>query len=147
MSGPFKLQVPPPEEPGLLMTSMIDVIFILLAFFVCVSEVRKGKLTVDVPEVAAADQGPSQAQEIAPVVVEVTRGDEVYVEGQRAQDEEQIEQLLRAGAASRGGEVERIPLYLSGDQRASNGAMMRVMGRASKVGFSKIEFAVEAGKK
>ena len=98
----FQLDVPPPEEPGLLMTSMIDVIFILLAFFVCVSEVRKGKLVVDVPEVAAADQGPSEARSVQPVVVEVTRLDEVYVEGEVAPDEVEIERLLRAGAAKRG---------------------------------------------
>lgn len=128
------------------MTSMVDVIFILLAFFVCVSEVRKGKLVVDVPEVAAADQGPAEARSVQPVVIEVTRGDEVFVEGQSAPDEAEIERLMRAGVAQRGVAVEEVPLHLSGDQRASNGAMMRVMGRAAKVGFSKIEFAVDPGK-
>lgn len=146
MSGRFQLETPPQDEPGLLMTSMIDVIFILLAFFVCVSEVRKGKLVVDVPEVAAAEQGPAQAPEVDPVVVEVTRGDEIFVEGQRAADEAQIEQLLRAGATRRGVAADKIPLYLSGDKEASNGAMMRVLGQAHKVGFGKIELPVEKAK-
>ena len=143
----FKLDLPPAEEPGLLMTSMIDVIFILLAFFVCVSEVKKGKLTIDVPEVAAVDQGEAQAEPVPPIVIEVTRDDEVHVDGTRAESPAQIEQLLRARAASRGMEPSAIPLHLSGDQHASNGAMMRVMGRASKVGFSKIEFAVQPGRR
>ena len=145
--GGFKLDLPPPEEPGLLMTSMIDVIFILLAFFVCVSEVKKGKLIVDVPEVAASDQAPAKASEIEPIVIEVTKEDEVYVDGEPTKDSAQLEQLLRAGAERRGVAASEIPLHLSGDQRASNGAMMRVMGRASKVGFGKLEFAVEPGDK
>ncbi|MGE0709585.1 MAG: ExbD/TolR family protein [Planctomycetota bacterium] len=144
MKERFELDVAEPEEPGLLMTSMIDVIFILLAFFVCVSEVKKGKLTVDVPEVAAVEES-AEPGPVEPVVVEVTRGDEVYVGGERATDGEHLERLLRQLATTRGVAPGRIPLHLSGDQRASNGAMMRVMGRASKVGFQKIEFAVEAG--
>jgi len=141
----FKLDLPPPEEPGLLMTSMIDVIFILLAFFVCVSEVKKGKLTIDVPEVAAVDQGSAQPDPIDPIVIEVTQDDEIHIDGTRAETPAQIEQLLRARAESRGVPASEVPLHLSGDQEASNGAMMRVMARASKVGFTKIEFAVQPG--
>ena len=54
-AGEFDLSEPEPEAPGMLMTSMIDIIFILLAFFVCVTELKKGHLDVDVPEVPAVD--------------------------------------------------------------------------------------------
>ncbi|MBL4846211.1 MAG: biopolymer transporter ExbD [Planctomycetes bacterium] len=143
----FKLDLPPPEEPGLLMTSMIDVIFILLAFFVCVSEVKKGKLTIDVPEVAVVDQGQAKPPAVPPIVIEVTGEDEVHVDGVLAESPAQIEQLLRESAASRGLDASEIPLYFSGDKDGSIGAMMRVMSRASKMGFGKIDIAVQPGRR
>ena len=69
-AGEFNLDEAPPEEPGMLMTSMIDIIFILLAFFVCVTELKKGTLDVDVPEVPTMDT--NEADSPDPLVVEVT---------------------------------------------------------------------------
>ena len=76
-SGPFNLDEPPPEEVGMLMTSMIDIMFILLTLFVTVSEVKKGKLHIDVPEVAQTE-APDQAV-YEPITIQITAQDEVYV--------------------------------------------------------------------
>ncbi len=139
--GQFSLDEPPPEEPGLLMTSMIDVIFILLAVFLCVSELKKGKLSVDVPEVASAES-PNQQSSADPMVVEVTAEDLIYVDGDPAGDLDVLGRLLEARAREVGTDV---PVHLSGDKSASNGAMMQVVSRLSRAGFKRIEFAVEAG--
>jgi biopolymer transport protein ExbD len=142
----FSLDEPEPEEPGMLMTSMIDIIFILLAFFVCVSEIKKGKLTVDIPQVASAESESSSGP-VDPIVVEVTSKDEVFVDGEAVEDGVALEERLRTLGAARKAPLADVPLHLSGDQKASNGAMMRIMGRASKVGFQRIEFAVRSGGK
>lgn len=131
------------EEPAMLMTSMIDVIFILLAFFVCVSEIKKGQLNVDlatVPETTEVE--PSDATEKEPIVVEVTGDDQIFIGGKRVQSDDELAILLAQA-------VERVgtdaPVHLSGDKDAKNGTMMRVVSQLSKAGLTRIEFAVQAG--
>ncbi len=138
----FALDEPEPEEPGLLMTSMIDIIFILLAAFLCVTELKKGKLSVDVPEVPAAESSPAQAEEADPLVIEVTGEDAIVVDGVPAADYEELTRLLEERARDRG---TNGAVHLAGDKAASNGAMMQVVSRLSRAGFKRIEYAVEAG--
>lgn len=125
----------------MLMTSMIDVIFILLAFFVCVTELKKGHLDVDVPEVPSASE-PQVDTSSTPIVVEVTADDRVFVDGQEARAEEELASLLGEAVARLGAEA---PVHLSGDRQATNGAMMRVVSQLSRAGLKRIEFAVESG--
>lgn len=132
---------PGDEEPAMLMTSMIDVIFILLAFFVCVTELKKGRLDVDVPEVPSAGQ-PQVDASTTPIVVEVTAEDRVFVDGQEARDDDALERLLAAAVEKLGQEA---PVHLSGDRQARNGTMMRVVSCLSRAGLKRIEFAVESG--
>ena len=131
----------PEEEPAMLMTSMIDVIFILLAFFVCVTELKKGHLDVDVPEVPSTSE-PQVDTSSTPIVVEVTADDRVYVDGQEARAEDELAGLLAEAVARLGAEA---PVHLSGDRQATNGAMMRVVSQLSRAGLKRIEFAVESG--
>ena len=127
----------------MLMTSMIDVIFIVLAFFVCVSEVKKGSLQVELPQVPeAAESEPVDAGELEPIVVEVTGDDQIFLGGERVKSEDDL--AIRLAQV-----VERVgkdaPVHLSGDKDAKNGTMMRVVSQLSRAGLTRIEFAVQAG--
>lgn len=126
----------------MLMTSMIDVIFILLAFFVCVTELKKGTLEVDVPEVPAAEAPQPEDAPREPIVVEVSADGRVYVAGDEARTTEELERLLGALVAEHGPDA---PVYLSGDREAKNGTMMRVVSCLSRAGVRRIEFAVQMG--
>lgn len=131
------------EEPAMLMTSMIDVIFILLAFFVCVSEIKKGQLNVDlasVPEAAEAE--PSDASEKEPIVVEITGEDLIFVAGKQVQNDDELAIVLAQAVERVGADA---PVHLSGDKDAKNGTMMRVVSQLSKAGLTRIEFAVQPG--
>jgi biopolymer transport protein ExbD len=130
------------EEPAMLMTSMIDVIFILLAFFVCVSEVRNGKLDVDLQRVEDAATTASEQSEIEPIVVEVTSDDRISIGGESAKTEADVARLIAKAVEKVGKDA---PVHLKGDKAAKNGTMMRVVGHLSKAGLKKIEFAVETG--
>ena len=138
----FSLDEPPPEEVGMLMTSMIDVIFILLAFFVCVSEVRQGKLQIDVPEVAETEARSRSDRE--PLRIEITARDEVFLGGDRV-DGAALERLLAQEARRHGPAVSEVPVVIAGDKQARNGTTMKVMGQLAKAGFKRFEFAVEGG--
>lgn len=126
----------------MLITTMIDVIFMMLAFFVCVSEVRRSALTVDVPSVTTA-QGADAApvSSGAPIVVEVGAQDQVFVGGVAAPDDAALDRLIAESVARHGKDAA---VHLSGDRQAKNGTMMRVVGRLSQAGLTRIEFEVEA---
>lgn len=126
----------------MLITTMIDVIFMMLAFFVCVSEVRRSALTVDVPAVTTA-QGADAApvSSGAAIVVEVGARDEVFVGGVAAPDDAAIDRLIAESVARHGKDAA---VHLSGDREAKNGTMMRVVGRLSQAGLTRIEFEVDA---
>lgn len=129
------------EEPAMLITSMIDVIFMLLMFFVCFSEVKKGKLGVDIEDVEHADQ--QQASEAPePIVVDVNAQDQVFVDGTLARTEEDLARMIAQAVERLGAEA---PVYLSGDRQAKNGTIMRVVSQLSKAGLKRIEFAVQTG--
>lgn len=138
--GRFDLGAEEPEEPGMLMTSMIDVIFILLAFFICVSEIKKGTLNVDVPEVPTADG--ASAADMEPVVVEVSAEDAIFLDGERVDDPGELARRLAEVSERSQGEA---PVRLSGDAAARNGTMMRVVSELSRAGLRRVEFVVQAG--
>lgn len=131
------------EEPAMLMTSMIDVIFILLAFFVCVSEVKRGALQVEVPPVEDAPQATEPTTDKEPIVVEVTKDDRVFVAGTAASGPEDVDRLIAQAVERSGG--KDAPVHLKGDKAATNGTMMRVVSHLAKAGLTRIEFAVQAG--
>lgn len=132
----------------MLMTSMIDVIFILLAFFVCVSEVKQGKLQIDVPEVAESQS--SSKSEHEPLRIEITAKDQIYVAGvfyqagKRGEDS-RLAQALAQEARKYGADVNEVPVVIAGDKQARNGTTMKVMGQLAKAGFKRFEFSVEGG--
>ncbi|MBX3470958.1 MAG: biopolymer transporter ExbD [Planctomycetes bacterium] len=140
-SRALRLEPVTDEEPAMLMTSMIDVIFIVLAFFVCVSEVKKGRLGVDVPQVPNAEASAAQGDK-EPIVVEVTGDDRVFVCGEAARSEEELTRLIAQAVERLGTDAA---VHLSGDRQAKNGTMMRVVSHLSKAGLKRIEFAVQAG--
>ena len=146
MSEPlsFSLTEPETEEPGMLMTSMIDVIFILLAFFVVVSETKKGRLQVDVPEVEGAQISTGEAPP-ASVTVEITAKDEIYFEGQRAADDASLRALIKRRLQSLGAAPGKVPVHVAGDRLARHGTTLRVIGALSQAGFRKFQYAVETG--
>jgi biopolymer transport protein ExbD len=139
------LRIGPPEEeePAMLMTSMIDVIFILLAFFVCVSEVKRGALQVDIPPVDEAPASSDPADEREPIIVEVTKDNQIFVGGAAAPTPDEVDRLIASAMEKSGG--KDAPVHLKGDKAASNGTMMRVVSHLAKAGLTRIEFAVQAG--
>jgi biopolymer transport protein ExbD len=141
-SGKFDLQGEEPERVEMLMTSMIDVIFILLAFFVCVTELKKGHLDVDVPQVPTA--APAKEEAPDPVIVDVTAENEIYVDSELAEDGPTLDRLLAKLVAERG-DPDEVVVHLAGDRDAKNGTMMVVVSHLSRAGIKRIEFAVQGG--
>ena len=126
------------SEPSLLMNSMIDVIFILLACFICVSELRRDTVDVALSEAPTAQsEGIPRAE---PVRITITKDDKIRLDGAPMADREHLEQRLQALAEVHGSELE---VEIAGDREARNGTVMGVIGLLARYNLTRLAFAVE----
>jgi biopolymer transport protein ExbD len=76
------------------MTSMIDVVFLLLIFFMVTSSFNKAERELD-PAVKVQRAAASAAQDLAPAIVDVVRGDSGFVYRLGGRDLTSAEQLTQ----------------------------------------------------
>jgi biopolymer transport protein ExbD len=115
-------------------TAMTDVIFILLVFFVSISQVRTSSVELDLPAVsagAAAVAAPDQTL----VVVDIDRDGQVFLDGAPI-GAARVGQIARGA----GGDVK---VRIRADDQTRNGVVMRVVASLADVGIHAIEFAVD----
>jgi len=122
-------------------TSMTDVIFILLIFFISLSQVRTSSLPIKLPSVSA--QASSGFEQGKPLVVEVASDDRITLDGAPVSVEELAARVKARKAMTTEGEEEP-RVRIRGDRSAKNGTMMQVVAALAEAGLSKIEFAVKA---
>jgi len=137
MSEAFKFEESMPEETlSINMTPMVDVIFILLVFFLCVSQIKSGRLDIDLPTVDRRSEGRIASSEGQPLVVEVGLKDRLSIAGQPVPRGGSVETLIKAEIERRGGH----PLVvLRGDDQASYGTVIRVFSILQGSGIRRIE--------
>jgi len=131
------------EEPQINLTSLIDVVFLLLIFFmVTTTFVNSSGLEIILPEAGGETQAaPDNTLEVA-----VDAADRVYVRGEAvASDPQTLRAELQKLA---GGDFDR-PLRIRADGRAHHQAVVQLMDIAAKLGFERVDistlpFPVEA---
>jgi biopolymer transport protein ExbD len=107
------------SDVRLELTPLIDVVFLLLVFFVfaLVLMVRADTLDLRLPEVGTGDP----AERIEAIRVTLTADGDVLVEGQ-ATEQGAVGESVHAALAARPG----APVVLSADERASAGALIEL---------------------
>ena len=132
----FKLDEGPSEEPSMLMTSMIDVVFLLLIFFmVSTTFDRHAKLKVELPE-ASAKQTQQQQQTI--VLSIDAKGN--YFINDRQLVNTRLETLKTALQKTLADEKD-VPLVLRADAKTPHQAVVRAMDAASQLGLTRLSIA------
>jgi len=133
-----KFQRQPVEEVNVNMTSLIDVVFLLLIFFmVSTTFTRERELTVELP------QAVGEAAEEAPKFLEI----EISADGEYALNQKRLvnrdrDTLLRALKEASGGNVE-IPLVITADAKAAHQSVMTAMDVAGELGFTKLRLTAQ----
>jgi len=131
MAMSFKRQVK--AEEGVNLTPLIDVVFLLLIFFmVSTTFTKESHLEIDLPEAS----GDPQPQNAAQIDVVVDAQGSYSVNGKQLINN-QLETLRRALEDSSGG-VTDIPFVITGDADSSYQAIISVMDTASQLGFVNI---------
>jgi biopolymer transport protein ExbD len=121
------------EDAGVDLTPLIDVVFLLLIFFmVSTTFIRETQLKIDLPEASG------ELQEVDDEVIEITidrRGD--YAVNHRLLVNRELETLLRA-LREQTADASTQRVIITADANASHQAVVRAMDAAGRTGLSRI---------
>jgi len=127
------------EEAGVALTPLIDVVFLLLIFFmVSTTFIRETQLKIDLPEASG------ELQEIEENVVEITvdRLGEYAVNDRLLVNKDKAT-LLRALEEVVAQERGDVRVIITADANATHQAVVRAMDAAGKVGLSRISITTK----
>ncbi|MAR92922.1 MAG: biopolymer transporter ExbD [Pseudomonadota bacterium] len=134
----MKFQRQPVEEASVNLTPLIDVVFLLLIFFmVSTTFTRERELTLQLPE-AVAD---SAAETPEFIEIEVSVDGEYAIDQQRLVNRER-ETLARALREKAQGNLE-LPLIITADANATHQAVMTAMDVAGELGFTRLRLTAQ----
>lgn len=125
--------------PEINLTSLIDVVFLLLLFFMVSATFEKlGRLQVELPQ---AQPNVEQEQPPERLTVTVDADGQFFVNDQELVNTD-VETVKRA-LVSLAGERRELPLVISADGRAPHQSVVTVMDAASQLGFVRVSFAIK----
>nr|WP_288257056.1 biopolymer transporter ExbD [uncultured Pseudomonas sp.] len=138
----MKFRRKPQENVEINLASLIDVVFILLLFFVVTTTfTRETQLKVDLPE--AASGTPPEQTELKQVEV-LIGADGAYSVNGKALLESNLTNLMAALQKESDGD-NSLPLIISADGKTPHQAVITAMDAAGKLGFSHLRITtVEA---
>lgn len=120
------------DEAHIDMTSMLDIVFIMLIFFIVTSSfVRESGVEVNRPQASH-----SVSQQDAGIFIAVTATNEVYID-KRLVDVERVQATLEHLLL----EQPEASLVIQADAHAFNGTVVQVMDGAKGAGIEKIALA------
>lgn len=126
-----------PEAPEINLTPLIDVVFLLLIFFMVTTSFRdEGQLRLQLPE---ADAEVVAAEEIELVEVVVDRAGRYYVNAQLVSISD-LETLKQALVGVVGAERD-LPVLIKADAEAQHQAVLTVLDAAGQLGLTQVAFA------
>jgi len=127
------------SPPEVNLTSLIDVVFLLLLFFMVSATFEKlGRMQVELPQ---AQPNVEQEQQPDRITVTVDTEGQFFVNDRELVNTD-IETVKRA-LVSVAGERRDLPLVISADGRAPHQAVVTVMDAASQIGLARVSFAIK----
>jgi len=133
----MNLRPRPREEPELNLTSLIDIVLLLLVFFmVSTTFVDEARIKIRLPQSGAA---PSMANTRAPVEVTVTAEGGYRVNGRTVINSST--QALSAAISEVAGDRHEAPVTIRADGRSSHQAVVTAMDVLGRLGFRTINIA------
>ncbi|SON49774.1 Biopolymer transport protein exbD2 [Vibrio tapetis subsp. tapetis] len=124
------------EEAQIDMTSMLDIVFIMLIFFIVTSSfVRESGVEVNRPQASNV-----VSQKDAGIFIAITSSNEIYID-KRVVDVERVQATLEHLLL----EQPDASLVIQADEHAYNGTVVKVMDGAKGAGVKRIALAAEKG--
>ncbi len=117
-------------------TPMVDVMLVLLVIFMVAAPMMMVGVPVQLPRTSAA----RVAQTAPPVVVSVNREGLVFLRADPVPEAELTDRIR----ALREAEANDAPVYVRGDRSVPYGDVMRIMGKVTAAGVSRVSLIAEA---
>ncbi len=133
----MKLNLRARPQPEVNLTSLIDVVLLLLIFFmVSTSFVKESQIEIRLPETAATEPADQPAERID---IMITETGTVFVNGRELINSrpETLRNALRKVSAG----DNSLPLTISADANATHQSVVTAMDVAGRLGFSQINIA------
>ena len=121
------------RQVRLEMTSLMDVMFLVLVFFIyCIFDmaVHKG-LEVDLPNAAGADEKGER------IVITIKADDSIQLNGMEMKKEDVISRVKELNAVKM-----KLPVLISGDRKSSLGTGIELLADLKAAGVEKASFQV-----
>lgn len=121
------------RPPRLELTSLMDVMFLVLVFFIyCIFDmaVHKG-LKVDLPNAAGADEKGER------IVITIKADDSIQLNGMEMKKEDVISRVKELNAVKM-----KLPVLISGDRKSSLGTGIELLADLKAAGVEKASFQV-----
>ena len=135
----MRLQYHSTEEPSVDLTSLIDVVFLLLIFFmVSTTFERQALLKVDLPEASEVEERTDLPERLELVIDSEGR---MYLNDMRLVDS--TEQTIRAAILEAVGEDRTLPLILRADRLTAHHHVVTAMDVAAQLGFQNLSIATD----
>ena len=137
MDDNFQLDTKP-EPPDL--TPLIDVIFILLVFFLLTSTIREKILEIDLPTSSESDDNKITNE----LVIEVDRDNIYYIDGKEA-DLDKLTRIIRE-KAEKGDSVSGDSPFITvrSDRETDFYSIVQILDLAKRYSIKGVNFSVEA---
>lgn len=134
----MKLRQQISEEPDVNLTPLIDVVFLLLIFFMVSTTFNKeSELSIDLPTA----NGEAVSERQAEVEISIDAKGHYAINNERLVNE-QLD-TLKAAILKIAGDDRELPLIISADGRASHQSVVTAMNAARQLGFSHLTFATK----
>lgn len=135
----MKLQHHSMEEPTVDLTSLIDVVFLLLIFFmVSTTFERQALLKVDLPEASEVEDRVELPESLELVIDSAGR---MFLNDRRLVDSE--DGTLRAAIEEAVGDDRSVPLILRADRQTPHHFVVTAMDVAAQLGFTNLSIATD----
>ena len=124
-------------QTRLAMTSLMDVMFLVLVFFIyCIFDmaVHKG-LKVDLPNAAGTDEKGER------IVITIKADDSIQLNGMEMKREDVVSRVKELNAVKM-----KLPVLISGDRKSSLGTGIELLSDLKAAGVEKASFQVSGGK-
>ncbi|GAB4357493.1 MAG: biopolymer transporter ExbD [Gammaproteobacteria bacterium] len=134
----MNLRPPRREDPDLNMTPLIDVVFLLLIFFmVSTTFDRETELKIQLPEAA----GEERQEAKAPIEIVIDAQGRYFVNRQEVLNKKL--ETLKTALSKVAGDRKDPPLVISADRMTPHEAVIRAMDAASQLGLVHITFVTK----
>jgi biopolymer transport protein ExbD len=135
----MKLQHHRMEEPTVDLTALIDVVFLLLIFFmVSTTFEHQALLKVDLPEASEVE---ARADTPDSLELVIDRDGRMYLNDRLLADSD--ERTIRAAIQEAAGDNRSLPLVLRADRMTAHHFVVTAMDVAAQLGFSNLSIATD----